>query len=151
LRWTICSAHQSHPLTLVVKRANELRRELEACSLSFAGMAGATGGYLLLCYDVTRVRRFHVMRDSEGRNDPFSVLKTFLRHPPKVVVYDFACSLEEYSLNRDPFWFRDTLFCSDSFHWGNHTGYVRCVMTCELVFVGAPKRTVLPSTNNIAC
>lgn len=72
-------------------------------------------------FELTVACRYHVMKDSEGRNDPFSVLKTFLSRPPKVVVYDFACSLEEYALNRDPFWFKDTLFVIDRFHWPNHT------------------------------
>lgn len=63
------------------------------------------------------------MKDSEGRNDPFSVFKTFLKVPPKVIVYDFACALEEYCLNRDPFWFKNTLFVIDRFHWTNHYAY----------------------------
>ena len=68
-------------------------------------------------------RRVHVIPFSEGRNDPFSVLRTYMRKAPKVVVYDFACSLEEYCLNRDPVWFRDTLFVIDRFHWKNHKRY----------------------------
>ena len=71
--------------------------------------------------------RFHVMHSSEGRNDPFSVLKTYLRDPPKLIVYDFACSLEEYCLNRDPWWFRDTMFAIDRFHWKNHRSYAYIV------------------------
>lgn len=60
------------------------------------------------------------MNHSEGRNDPFSALRTYLKRPPKVVVYDFACALEEYCMNRDPIWFRDTKFVVDRFHWRNH-------------------------------
>lgn len=74
---------------------------------------------------------FHIMQSSEGRNDPFSVLKTYLSEPPEVVFYDFACSLEEYCLNRDPAWFRHTLFVIDRFHWKNHTAYPLCVCSTQ--------------------
>jgi hypothetical protein len=63
---------------------------------------------------------FHILKSSEGRNDPFSVLKTFLTTPPQYVIFDFACSLDEYATNRDPFWFANTKFLIDRFHWRNH-------------------------------
>lgn len=69
------------------------------------------------------------MPSSEGRNDPFSVLKTFLAEPPEVVMYDFCCSLEEYASNRDPWWFKDTLFVIDRFHWRNHKAYALAVLS----------------------
>lgn len=59
---------------------------------------------------------------SEGRNDPFSVMKTWFAKAPRLVVYDFACALEEYCLNRDPIYFKDTQFVIDRFHWKNHIG-----------------------------
>lgn len=61
------------------------------------------------------------MSRSEGRNDPFTVLKTYLPNPPELVIYDFACALEEYCLNRDPHWFRNTKFVIDRFHWKTNT------------------------------
>ena len=61
------------------------------------------------------------MSRSEGRNDPFTFLKTYLPNPPELVIYDFACALEEYCLNRDPHWSRNTKFVIDRFHWKNHT------------------------------
>lgn len=39
-------------------------------------------------------RRFHVIQNSEGRNDPFTIMLSYLEVAPKLVVYDFACSLE---------------------------------------------------------
>ena len=41
---------------------------------------------------------------------------------PSVVIYDNACSLHEYALNRDPWFFKDTQFLVDRFHLTNHTG-----------------------------
>ena len=41
---------------------------------------------------------------------------------PKVIIYDNACNLHTYALNRDPLFFRYTKFVVDRFHWKNHTG-----------------------------
>jgi hypothetical protein len=40
------------------------------------------------------VRRFHVIQKTEGRNDPFSAMMTFLKEAPRIVVVDFGCSFE---------------------------------------------------------
>jgi uncharacterized protein YozE (UPF0346 family) len=64
---------------------------------------------------------FEIMVDSESPNTPFTILRTRFRSAPKTVVYDNACHLMAYSLNRDPARFRDTTFLVDRFHWGNHT------------------------------
>jgi hypothetical protein len=83
---------------------------------------GFSYGYALLWWRSDRCcNRSHILVRGEGRNDPFSVLKTFFEEPPDVVIYDFACALEEYASNRDPVWFKNTLFLVDRFHWRNHT------------------------------
>jgi len=96
---------------------------INRCRKAGRHVNGRTGGvFSFFCLKHGFCYGFHVMPFSEGRNDPFSVLKTYLRKAPKIIVYDFACSLEEYCLNRDPDWFRDTLFVIDRFHWKNHYG-----------------------------
>ena len=35
----------------------------------------------------------------------------------KVVVYDNVCHLVDYVFNREPAFFKDTLFFVDTFHW----------------------------------
>lgn len=40
---------------------------------------------------------------------------------PETVIYDNACNLHNYALNRDPVFFKDTHFLVDRFHWDNHT------------------------------
>lgn len=62
----------------------------------------------------------HVIEKAEGRNEPFSFLTCYLKEAPKVVVYDFACSLEEYCRNREPVYFKSTRFIVDEFHWPGH-------------------------------
>jgi hypothetical protein len=63
---------------------------------------------------------FHVIEKAEGRNEPFSFLTCYLKEAPKVVVYDFACALEEYCRNREPVFFKFTRFIVDQFHWPGH-------------------------------
>jgi hypothetical protein len=40
---------------------------------------------------------------------------------PEVVVYDFACQLHEYCLNREPEYYKHTLFVIDKLHQWNHS------------------------------
>lgn len=79
------------------------------------------------------------MRVHESPNVPFSVMYTRLSQgtsclkteydvmslyptAPSTVIYDNACNLHNYSLNREPLFFKDTWFLVDRFHWRNHKG-----------------------------
>ena len=46
------------------------------------------------------------------------------------IVYDNACGLHAYCLNRDPNFFKNTRFLVDRFHYSNHTG--KTVYACSL-------------------
>jgi Kyakuja-Dileera-Zisupton transposase len=63
---------------------------------------------------------FHVINGSEGRKDPFASLVKYMPVAPDEVFYDFACSLSEYCLNREPEFFRGTRFWHDIFHGYSH-------------------------------
>jgi hypothetical protein len=90
------------------------------CKHSFAKSGDRTGGVFTwfckhgICY------AFYIIPKAEGRNEAYSFLVSHFRRPPKVVVYDFACSLQDYCLNRAPGFFANTLFVIDRFHWSNH-------------------------------
>ena len=43
---------------------------------------------------------------------------------PRVIIYGNACNLHSYCLNRDPDYFRETVFLVDRFHWKNHKGII---------------------------
>lgn len=60
------------------------------------------------------------MPGPEGRNELYSILVSYFARAPRVVVYDFACALQDYCLNRAPGFFSHTTFVVDKFHWGNH-------------------------------
>ena len=72
-----------------------------------------------VCYGV------QVLKDAEGRKEPFDFLSCYFKEAPKVVVYDFACALHEYCMNRLPDFFKNTRFVVDRFHWFNHRACAR--------------------------
>ena len=41
---------------------------------------------------------------------------------PSVVIYDNACNLHSYCLNREPAFFKQSWMVVDRFHWPNDTG-----------------------------
>ena len=41
---------------------------------------------------------------------------------PSVIIYDNACNLHSYCLNREPAFFKQSWMVVDRFHWPNHTG-----------------------------
>lgn len=43
---------------------------------------------------------------------------------PGVVIYDYACGLHNYCLNREPKFFQETKFLIDRYHQPNHKGEV---------------------------
>ena len=70
----------------------------------------------LICYG------FEVMRSCESPKHPFSIFLQRFQKAPQVIVYDNACKLHQYCLNREPHFFRSTLFAVDRFHWQGHVG-----------------------------
>ena len=64
---------------------------------------------------------FHLIDGAEGRKDPFSALYKYKPSPPKELFYDFVCQFQEYSLNREPDFFKWVRVWHDLFHGCNHT------------------------------
>ena len=58
----------------------------------------------------------HLIDGAEGRKDPFCSLVKYMPDMPDELFYDFACSLSEYCLNREPDLFKNTRFWHDLFH-----------------------------------
>ena len=63
---------------------------------------------------------FHVVPKSEGRKDVFYALLKYLPTAPELLFYDFACSLSQYGLNREPSYFRSIRCSHDIFHAVGH-------------------------------
>lgn len=91
------------------------------CNHGFYAAGKKTGGIFTwfcqhgVCYGA------YVIPTAEGRNEAYSFLTGYFAEAPQVVIYDFACNLQEYCLNRAPSFFQNTLFVIDKFHWQNHT------------------------------
>ena len=71
---------------------------------------------------------YHIIPGSERRKDPASSLYSHLECPPDIVSYDFACSLSEYTHNRESGYLQNTHFYHDVFHGFTHkcTPAFRC-------------------------
>ncbi|XP_067682006.1 uncharacterized protein [Haliotis asinina] len=65
---------------------------------------------------------FSLMQDAESPNVPFTLLCTRFKKALKMMVYDNACNLHAYCMNRDPGFFKNTWSLVDRFHWPNHNG-----------------------------
>ncbi|XP_072021477.1 uncharacterized protein [Amphiura filiformis] len=63
---------------------------------------------------------FQVMTRYESPEVPFDIFKTRFNVAPEVIIYDNACRLHAYCLNREPEFFRNSLFLVDRMHWHNH-------------------------------
>ena len=69
-----------------------------------------------ICYGV------EVMLSCESPRHPFSIFRHRFHVAPRVIIYDNACKLHQYCLNREPHFFSSTLFVVDRFHWRGHVG-----------------------------
>ena len=91
------------------------------CCKSFPIHDSFMPGVLVGCCGCSRKHIFYLgIQDSgESVQMPFEVLKRFGKMP-RVVVYDFACGLELYAREREPYLFAQTMFLVDKFHTSNH-------------------------------
>ena len=81
---------------------------------------GASFLFLWFCPSHGHCYGGHIVDGPEGRKDPASSLFTYLEKPPDALFYDFACSFEEYTLNREAQFFKQTCFYHDLFHGYTH-------------------------------
>ena len=92
------------------------------CQKDFPSVPFGSFGYMFLffCPYHGHCYGFHLIDGGEGRKDPFSAMYKYMEEPPEELFYDFACSLQEYCLNREPEFFRNVRFWHDLFHALNH-------------------------------
>lgn len=79
------------------------------------------GVLLFYCLEHQNCIGFVVLPNAEGPRIVYEILATRFETPPEVVIYDNACNLSEYVLNRTPFLFRRTQFLVDEFHFKSHS------------------------------
>uniref|UniRef100_A0A7M5XNQ1 Uncharacterized protein n=1 Tax=Clytia hemisphaerica TaxID=252671 RepID=A0A7M5XNQ1_9CNID len=91
------------------------------CRKNYRGHPNLTSGIFTIYCPHGVCFGFQVMEKEESPNIPFTIFKTRLPTAPKYIIYDNACHLHTYALNRDPLYFQWTKFLVDRFHWRNHT------------------------------
>ncbi|XP_078661027.1 uncharacterized protein LOC144905304 isoform X2 [Branchiostoma floridae x Branchiostoma belcheri] len=65
---------------------------------------------------------FEAMTSCESPYHPFEIIRSRFEIAPQVIVYDNACKLHGYAMNREPHFFRNTTFLVDRFHFKGHIG-----------------------------
>lgn len=73
------------------------------------------------CLEHGKCFGFIILQDAESPKIMLDTIVSRLPSPPKVIVYDNGCNLQEYILNRFPNFFRDTRVFVDGFHYKSHT------------------------------
>jgi hypothetical protein len=112
--------------TYVIKSASVNHDDLpcgdQHCQKQYGKVSVGGWSYLFLwfCPIHGHCYGYHVINGAEGRKDPFSSLVRYMPDPPREIFYDFACSLSEYCLNREPQFFDNTRFWHDVFHSVTH-------------------------------
>ena len=90
------------------------------CSKIYPSVKGISYLFLWFCPAHGHCYGYHIIPHSEGRKDAAASLYSFIKKPPSEIFYDFACSLEEYTRNRESGFFSETRFFHDIFHGYGH-------------------------------
>ncbi|XP_066913987.1 uncharacterized protein [Clytia hemisphaerica] len=96
------------------------KKKKKECRKNYSGHPNLTSGIFTLYCQHGICYGYQVMHKEESPDTPFTIFKTRFPQGPKMVIYDNCCALHSYCLNRDPVFFKDTLFLIDRFHWKNH-------------------------------
>eukprot|EP00058_Branchiostoma_floridae_P026343 XP_002611834.1 hypothetical protein BRAFLDRAFT_83142 [Branchiostoma floridae] len=98
------------------------REPSQRCNKMYGGHPSLSPGIFTMFCQHGVCYGFTILKSHESPRHPFEILIGRFNRAPRVVVYDNACRLHQYCLNREPVFFMNTLFCVDRLHWINHTG-----------------------------
>lgn len=120
----------------------ELSAPTNSCNkTSNQGGTCAQGVILFHCLDHNACLGFVILDVPESPKKIYEVLLTRFKLLPSVIIYDNACNLQEYILNRAPWQFRRTQFFVDHFHFFSHTN-------CASTFNSGEYTQLLEKTNS---
>lgn len=104
--------------------SNSIEHKTDDCKKYFVDVTKSGITYLFLWFDpiIGYCYGFHLIPNGEGRKDPHASGFGYMEEPPSEVFYDFSCQLEEYALNREPWFWRSTRSgdLHDTFHAYSH-------------------------------
>lgn len=93
----------------------------ECCSKNYKKKGVMAPGVLwFFCGDHHKCVGFVVLDSAESCKIVSEIIITRFPIPPKNIIYDNGCNLEDYVLNRWPDYFKDTAFLIDEFHFKSH-------------------------------
>lgn len=92
----------------------------DQCTKTFPSHGVLLPGILTCLCSHGKVYGAVLMERAESPRHVFQALLLHLPSPPKNIVYDFACALQNYCLAREPAFFASTRFLVDRFHQANH-------------------------------
>ena len=101
-------------------REDEKKEGSDKCDHAFYKPGDRTGGVFTILCEHGFVYASFIIKEAEGRNEPFTFMTCYLEKAPEYVIYDNACNLQDYCLSRAPLFFMHTKFFVDAFHWVNH-------------------------------
>ncbi|XP_070537887.1 uncharacterized protein [Ptychodera flava] len=97
-------------------------RGLDTCNKFYKGHPSLSPGIFTMYCKHKVCLGFQVMKHHESPALPFKIIRQRFQTAPKIIIYDNACKLHQYCLNREPDFFKHTMFLVDRLHWCNHTG-----------------------------
>ena len=83
--------------------------------------SGCKKRFYLFIFEVLSIAGTLLRRPDLVWKDPACSLYNHLEEAPEIIYYDFACSLEEYCINHEVGYFKNTQFFYDIFHGYNYT------------------------------
>lgn len=93
----------------------------EVCTKNKVGHPSLVAGTVLgWCHDCRKCLFFAVMSNPESPRTVFEILYSLFPKAPARVIYDNACNLHQYCLNRESAYFKQTIFLVDSMHFRDH-------------------------------
>ncbi|XP_066271346.1 uncharacterized protein [Branchiostoma lanceolatum] len=103
-------------------RNTRAKERTSDCRKESRGHPTLTAGVFTLYCQHAICYGFEVMLEPESPKYPFRILKSRFSTAPSVIIYDNACQLHSYCLNRDPGFFQNSRFFVDRLHFKNHKG-----------------------------
>ena len=88
----------------------------DSCRKASYGHPSLTPGIFTLFCPHGICYGYEVMQSCESPSHPFNIFRQRFHAAPQVIVYDNACKLHQYCLNRGPQFFAKTLYVVDRFH-----------------------------------
>lgn len=81
------------------------KEQYDICQKKYLGHPSLLPGIFTLFCPHGICYGFQVMESNESPNVPFTIMRSRFKKAPKHVIYDNACKLQDYCLNRDPCFF----------------------------------------------